>query len=259
MEAVPRPQVGCGTGAFWPSGAAVTIGTASGARQMYVKLPAHPGPGSRMSGHLDPCANRDSPRSPIPGTDGPLLCDQGGRGFPATGPVPGRVHASRRPMFPPTGLSGAGHTIRRCRGLSEPSRWGDHVQWDQLPWQGGSLVKLEVGPVCAGPRGYTLWDRERDQLHTGTRAMARQPQLARHMPEQALDAGLSTAWMTGDTVYDPRANCAAGRGPWTVSGMGGTRYGRCTGPVSGTGLVPDRASAFPTRQHRSGSWAGLVA
>ena len=34
MEAVPRPQVGCGTGAFWTLGAVVTICIASGARQV---------------------------------------------------------------------------------------------------------------------------------------------------------------------------------------------------------------------------------
>lgn len=119
MEAVLRPQVGRGTGAFWPSGAAVTICTASGARQMYVKLPAHPGPGSRMSGpghgprsrplrfpmlgDLGPFAHRGSPGVPNREPTVPYFVLTGGCRSPVTGPVPGRVRTSRQPLLPLVG------------------------------------------------------------------------------------------------------------------------------------------------------------
>jgi len=63
MAAVPRPQVGCGTGAFWPSGTVVTICTASGARQQSVKPSVHPEPGS--------CIVGPGPRARPSGSQGP--------------------------------------------------------------------------------------------------------------------------------------------------------------------------------------------
>ena len=99
-------------GSFWSSGAAVTICTASGARQMYVKLPAHPGPGhgprSRplrfpMPGDLGPYANRGSPGGPNREPTVPYFVLTGGRGSPATGPVPGRGRTSRHPLLPLVG------------------------------------------------------------------------------------------------------------------------------------------------------------
>ena len=198
MEAVPRPQVGCGTGAFWPSGVVVTICTASGARQRSVKPSAHSGPGSRIFG---PGPRPRPLRIPMPDH---------------LSPVPACVRASRSLWFSPLG-PGARCTVCPSWGPSDPCRRGGRVCLNRLPQAAGPRVRggptiqrptgpngqlpdgglpgllRSLGPHAAGSGTYPAvgldarW-RGRQRRAGPRHACTTRLQPARHMSEPALDA-----------------------------------------------------------------------
>lgn len=76
--------------------------------------------------------------------------------------------------------------------------------------------QLGVGSACAGPRDYILWDRERNQWHAWTHAMARQVKLDRTMLERDLTR----------RCPQPARGLAAGRRRGLYRVWEGCRHGR---------------------------------
>ncbi len=243
MDDGSGPQVGCGTGAFWPSGTVVTICTASGARQRSVKPSAHSGPGSRIFG---PGPRPRPLRLPMPDY---------------LSPVPACVRASRSPWFSPLG-PGARCTVCPSCGPSDPSRRVGRVCLNRLPQaagprvRGGPTIQRHAGPNGQLPDGdlpgllrsqgpHAAGSGTQQAMGQDARWRGRQrwagPRHALYHQAAAGPAHVGTgarrewptAQLSGDTVCAPRGNCAAGRGAGAVPGSGRHRYGRCTGSVSG--------------------------